>query len=98
MKSIIASSALVVLAVVQVALADNCNVGLIYCGSSLLGKGNYQPQIDQCIFDNHQSTQDNGASTLFQCAGGPNGVIQYLVNCGIGHCHDGGSGKNDTCV
>ncbi|KAJ7613086.1 hypothetical protein FB45DRAFT_1036615 [Roridomyces roridus] len=79
------------------AFADNCNVPLLYCGHSLLAKGNYQPQIDQCLFDNNHLTLDNGQSVLFGCIGGPNGVIQFLQDCGLNRCRDNGNGKNDTC-
>ncbi|KAJ7829328.1 hypothetical protein B0H13DRAFT_2435995 [Mycena leptocephala] len=59
--------------------------------------GNYQPQIDQCLFDNNHLTVDNEQSVLFGSIRGPNGVIQFLQDCGVNRCKDNGNGKNDTC-
>ncbi|KAF8214075.1 hypothetical protein K438DRAFT_1802825 [Mycena galopus ATCC 62051] len=95
MKLILLSSILAL--AVGMTAADNCNVPLRYCGHSLIAKGNYQPQIDQCLFDNNHATFDNGQSVLYGCIGGTNGVIQFLQDCGTGRCMDNGNGKNDTC-
>ncbi|KAJ7590113.1 hypothetical protein C8J56DRAFT_1048277 [Mycena floridula] len=79
-------------------VSRNCTPGLNYCGSTLNGIGNYQPQIDQCLFDNKAPSLDGGNSTLFGCIGGTNGVIQFIKDCGLGNCRDNGGGKNDTCA
>ncbi|KAI9854943.1 MAG: hypothetical protein M1813_000608 [Trichoglossum hirsutum] len=76
-------------------MAANCNPGYNYCGSSLLNKGSYQPQIDQCLYDNGQGIVDDGRKDLFFCAGGRNGVIKWLGRCT--NCVDGGTGNSDYC-
>lgn len=59
--------------------------------------GNYQPQIDQSLFDNGVTSADGGRGVLFHCVGGANGNIQYLSKCGVGNCVDAGAGVNDFC-
>ncbi|KAJ6496366.1 hypothetical protein C8R45DRAFT_985707 [Mycena sanguinolenta] len=102
MKSILLSFILAL--DVGITAADNCNVALLYCGHSLLAKGLdwihppfLFPQIDQCLFDNNHPTLDSGQSVLYGCKRGPNGVTQFLRDCGLGHPMDNGNGKNDTC-
>ncbi|KAK2757014.1 hypothetical protein FQN54_004983 [Arachnomyces sp. PD_36] len=78
------------------AIADNCVPGLFYCGSTLVGKGNYQGQIDQAIHDAGQPEIDNGANDLFYCVGGDSGVIDWQRLCTSG-CIDAGAGNSDHC-
>jgi hypothetical protein len=58
--------------------------------------GNYQPQIDQAIFDASQQEIDNGKEDLFFCDGGDNGIINWTTRCS-GGCVDAGPGNSDHC-
>lgn len=58
--------------------------------------GNYQPQIDQAIFDAGQQEIDNGKEDLFFCDGGDNGIINWTTRCS-GGCVDAGPGNSDHC-
>ncbi|KAI0970810.1 hypothetical protein F4678DRAFT_479698 [Xylaria arbuscula] len=79
------------------AVADNCKPGINYCGHSLLKKGNYQAQIDQCLYDNNQNEPDYGHDDLFHCVGGSNGVIAFIQNCGNG-CQEADTNQSDFCL
>jgi uncharacterized protein (DUF2147 family) len=56
--------------------------------------------VDQ-IMDAIEEAQSNPAhmlDTLFFCAGGPNGDIRVIKDCGNSLCADAGPGKSDMCV
>ncbi|KAL6901480.1 hypothetical protein GGI43DRAFT_403139 [Trichoderma evansii] len=79
------------------AAANNCKVNLDYCGATLLRVGNYGEQIRGALQASGQPT--DGAHierSLFFCAGGPNGEIEFLSFCG-NRCVDGGAGHDDYC-
>ncbi|KAI9779632.1 MAG: hypothetical protein M1839_007297 [Geoglossum umbratile] len=79
------------------AMARNCIPWLTYCGTTLLEIGdNYQPQIDQCLFDNEQPLINDGKQDLFMCMGGRNGVLKWIGHC-QNSCVDGGQGDSDHC-
>ncbi|KAI9903453.1 hypothetical protein N3K66_002805 [Trichothecium roseum] len=76
--------------------ADSCNKGGVYCGQSLLNKGNYRDHITETLraagVPDDESHIING---LFDCLGG--GDIRYRDYCG-GGCGGVGSEDPDYCV
>ncbi|POR34511.1 Uncharacterized protein TPAR_05280 [Tolypocladium paradoxum] len=85
--------------IIPFATADNCRDGYIYCGSSLLKKGNYLGMIKDKL--NAQPNlllrippYDN---SLWKCVGSE-GDIQYITWCGSHGCFDAGWNKNDYCI
>ncbi|KAF3017070.1 hypothetical protein E8E14_006212 [Neopestalotiopsis sp. 37M] len=78
-------------------MARNCTPGLNYCGSTLLDIGDYQPQIDQALADAGEGNDNHARDYLFHCAGGDNGVIEFLQRCEHG-CKDAGGGVSDRCL
>ncbi|KAI9645358.1 hypothetical protein NHQ30_006095 [Ciborinia camelliae] len=77
-------------------LARNCTPGLAYCGKDLLGIGDYQGRIDQCLADAGQPEADGGADDLFYCPGGSDGIIKFIKYCDNG-CTPQGTGLDDYC-
>ncbi|KZV78112.1 hypothetical protein EXIGLDRAFT_561438, partial [Exidia glandulosa HHB12029] len=64
-------------------LADSCNRGGVYCGVSLLRKGNYHDHIVQVLQDNRQPTDDQHIqNSIFDCLDG--GDIRYRGFCANG--------------
>ena len=60
--------------------------------------GDYQPQIDQCTWDNGYDIGTYTGVWLFSCGGGPNGVITFNDTCGYNRgCINAGEGNNDYC-
>ncbi|OAA42281.1 hypothetical protein NOR_05130 [Metarhizium rileyi] len=81
---------------VPLAVADNCQNGLLYCGYNLLKRGNYYTQINEALLSNGQPTDSNHINySFFRCLGGSNGAIEFLNYCP--DCHDGGSDHSDKC-
>ncbi|KAL7948585.1 hypothetical protein V8C42DRAFT_342607 [Trichoderma barbatum] len=79
------------------AMARNCKKNLDYCGATLLDIGDYYAQIVSALAAAGKPTDDNWRrKSLFYCAGGPNGEIQFLQFCGE-RCIDAGQGKSDRC-
>jgi hypothetical protein len=58
--------------------------------------GNYQPQIDQALADAHAGETNGGRDDLFFCAGGTNGVIDFIQFCNNG-CVTKPTGVSDVC-
>lgn len=58
--------------------------------------GDYQPQIDQCLYDNGVGNAGAGEDDLFGCYGGPNGVVEYVQHCDHG-CVEAAHGVSDYC-
>ncbi|EHK20907.1 uncharacterized protein TRIVIDRAFT_139640, partial [Trichoderma virens Gv29-8] len=82
---------------VPFATARNCKKNLDYCGSTLLDIGNYEGQIISALGSAGKPTDNNWRrKSLFYCAGGPNGEIQWTEYCGE-RCVDAGKDKSDYC-
>ena len=77
--------------------ADNCKVGLNYCGSTLLKIGNYRGQIQQAFIASGMSWRTDPDDWIFQCIGGPEGLIKVAQDCPTG-CVDRGENQSDTCA
>ncbi|KAL7910310.1 hypothetical protein GGI35DRAFT_448435 [Trichoderma velutinum] len=96
MRFTIASVAIIA-TLVPFATARNCSKNLDYCGSVLLGIGNYYDQVVSALRAAGKPTDDNWRKkSLFYCEGGPNGEIHFLEYCGE-RCVDNGQGHSDTC-
>ncbi|KAF9462728.1 hypothetical protein BDZ94DRAFT_1298357 [Collybia nuda] len=87
------------LALARIASARSCTTGLDYCGSNLFSIGNYNDIVGQALLDNGvNGDQDN---VLFSCFGDwapGTGMIQFIRDCGVGRCEDGGPGRSDFCA
>ncbi|KAF2660302.1 hypothetical protein K491DRAFT_589482 [Lophiostoma macrostomum CBS 122681] len=71
-------------------LADSCNRGGVYCGSSLLRKGNYRNHIIQVLQQVGQPTDDaHVQDSIFDCLDGGN--IRFR-----GYCANGCGGTDST--
>ncbi|KAK4206871.1 hypothetical protein QBC37DRAFT_434300 [Rhypophila decipiens] len=96
----ITAVAIAVLATVAPALvaADNCNPAFNYCGKTLLGMGNYRPQIVEALkAAGKADTEWNITNTLFDCLPDNNkGNIRVLRVCSV-YCSDQGKGVSDKC-
>ncbi|PYI00005.1 hypothetical protein BO71DRAFT_393979 [Aspergillus ellipticus CBS 707.79] len=87
----------VVAALVPFVAANNCKTNLNYCGYNLLNIGNYGSQVNGALQAANQPTDDSHIhESLLHCNGGSNGDISFESYCS-GGCHDGGSGKSDSC-
>ncbi|KZV78016.1 hypothetical protein EXIGLDRAFT_561353, partial [Exidia glandulosa HHB12029] len=76
-------------------LADSCNRGGVYCGVSLLNKGNYHDHIVQVLQANGQPTDDKHIDdSIFDCLDG--GEIRYRGFCANG-CGGTDSEDPDFC-
>ncbi|PPQ83531.1 hypothetical protein CVT26_004299 [Gymnopilus dilepis] len=103
MKSFTFATAILFAAIASVVKADNCTPGLVYCGHSLISKGNYRAQLDQVYQDVKGITVtstdgDVWNGDLFSCDGGRSGTVTWLQSCANGVCDDNGNGKSDTCA
>ncbi|KAJ1323056.1 hypothetical protein MN608_11910 [Microdochium nivale] len=77
------------------AAAASCNRGGVYCGSSLLRKGNYRDHIIETLQANGQSTNEaHIQNSKFDCIGG--GDIVYRQYCANG-CGGTDSEDPDYC-
>ncbi|KAI0193879.1 hypothetical protein F4808DRAFT_464641 [Astrocystis sublimbata] len=76
-------------------LADSCNRGGVYCGSSLLRKGNYRDHIVETLTDEGVSTDEmHVQNALFNCL--DDGDIMYTAYC-IAGCGGTDSEDPDYC-
>ncbi|KAF8139569.1 hypothetical protein K438DRAFT_1637272 [Mycena galopus ATCC 62051] len=77
--------------------ADNsCNAGGVYCGVSLLNKGNYQDHIVQVLEAAGQPTDEAHIDySLFDCLSGGN--IRFIEYCSSG-CGGTTSKQDDYCL
>ncbi|KAK6224174.1 hypothetical protein LQW54_000323 [Pestalotiopsis sp. IQ-011] len=86
----------VIFAAASAVVADSCNRGGVYCGSSLLRKGNYREHITDTLktvgVDTDEAHVQNG---LFNCLSG--GDIQYIEYC-INGCGGTDSEDPDYCL
>ncbi|KAF9465348.1 hypothetical protein BDZ94DRAFT_1254337 [Collybia nuda] len=77
-------------------IADSCNRGGVYCGQSLLNKGNYRDHIIQVLEANGQPTDEaHIISSIFDCLDG--GEIRFRGFCSRG-CGGVGTEDPDFCV
>merc|ERR1712111_229707 len=86
-----------IVAIAPVVVAADCRKGFMYCGRTLIGLGNYIPQILEAL-DDYGCDNPSGKnidSTLFYCLGGPDGDIKVEKICKS--CQDNGHGDDDTC-
>ncbi|EMR62649.1 hypothetical protein MGN70_010943 [Eutypa lata] len=84
-----------IFATAAVVFADSCNRGGVYCGISLLNKGNYRDHIIQVLLANGQPTDEaHIQNSLFDCVS--DGNINYVQYCGNG-CGGTGSTDPDFC-
>ncbi|KAJ6474876.1 hypothetical protein C8R45DRAFT_1217260 [Mycena sanguinolenta] len=75
---------------------QSCNAGGVYCGVSLLNKGNYQDHIVQVLEANGQSTDEAHIDySLFDCLSG--GEIRFIEFCSNG-CGGTTSTADDYCL
>ncbi|EJD36522.1 hypothetical protein AURDEDRAFT_32161, partial [Auricularia subglabra TFB-10046 SS5] len=67
----------------SVVVADSCNRGGVYCGQSLLNKGNYHDHIVAVLQSvNSPTDETHVVNSLFNCLDG--GEITYQGFCGKG--------------
>ncbi|KZW00547.1 hypothetical protein EXIGLDRAFT_761631, partial [Exidia glandulosa HHB12029] len=77
-------------------VAASCNQGGVYCGQSLLNKGNYHDHIVQVLQANGQPTdQAHIINSIFDCLSG--GEIRFRGYCANG-CGGVGTEDPDFCV
>ncbi|KAJ7251968.1 hypothetical protein C8J57DRAFT_1077717 [Mycena rebaudengoi] len=75
---------------------DSCNSGGVYCGTSLLNKGNYRNHIVQVLMENSQPTDEAHIdNSLFDCISG--GEIRFISFCARG-CGGTTSKDADFCL
>ncbi|KAI1381195.1 hypothetical protein F4677DRAFT_119323 [Hypoxylon crocopeplum] len=78
--------------------ADECRNNGIYCGSALLGKGNYFANIIEELEANGQSTDQNHVEqSLFVC-GDDKGAAHAHFQAFCPNGCQGGDKKNDFCI
>ncbi|KAJ1323011.1 hypothetical protein MN608_11865 [Microdochium nivale] len=78
------------------AAAASCNRGGVYCGSSLLRKGNYRDHIVETLKASNQPTDEARIqNSRFDCVGG--GDIIYREFCSKG-CGGTDSEDPDYCL
>ncbi|KAJ3490760.1 hypothetical protein NLG97_g5717 [Lecanicillium saksenae] len=76
---------------------SNCDGRFTYCGSGILNRKGYAPQVESALRAAGQPTTDEFMkSSLFKCKGDGSGTLEYLTYCG--KCNDGGSGNSDHCA
>ncbi|KAF9888036.1 hypothetical protein FE257_009300 [Aspergillus nanangensis] len=76
--------------------AKSCNKGGIYCGQSLLNKGNYENHIKEVLSSEGKPTdQTHVLNSLFNCI--ESGGITYVEYCSKG-CGGVGSTAADYCL
>ncbi|KAJ7735436.1 hypothetical protein B0H14DRAFT_2639192 [Mycena olivaceomarginata] len=62
---------------------ESCNCGGVYCGVSLLNKGNYREHIKQVLSQKHQPQDEVHINySLFNCLSG--GEIMFIEYCSRG--------------
>ncbi|KAJ7214276.1 hypothetical protein C8J57DRAFT_1096562 [Mycena rebaudengoi] len=77
-------------------VADSCNRGGVYCGQSLLNKGNYHDHIVTTLASVGQPTDDvHIINSLFDCLS--DGEIRFVGFCANG-CGGVGSDDPDFCL
>ncbi|KAJ7841533.1 hypothetical protein B0H13DRAFT_2365675 [Mycena leptocephala] len=75
---------------------DSCNAGGVYCGTSLLNKGNYHDHIVQVLIANGVSTNEAHVdNSLFDCLSG--GEIRFIRFCPNG-CGGTTTTNPDFCL
>ncbi|KAF7345074.1 hypothetical protein MVEN_01670900 [Mycena venus] len=75
---------------------DSCNAGGVYCGTSLLNKGNYRDHIISVLSQDGQPTDEvHIENSLFDCLSG--GEIRFISFCGNG-CGGTTSKAADFCL
>ncbi|KAJ7323641.1 hypothetical protein DFH08DRAFT_711762 [Mycena albidolilacea] len=75
---------------------DSCNSGGVYCGTSLLNKGNYHDHIVEVLTQNGQPTDEAHVdNSLFNCLSG--GEISFISFCGNG-CGGTTTTSPDFCL
>ncbi|KIY68660.1 hypothetical protein CYLTODRAFT_350963 [Cylindrobasidium torrendii FP15055 ss-10] len=75
--------------------ANSCNKGGVYCGQSLLNKGNYYAHIVETLRSVGQPTDDTHVRlSIFDCLS--NGDIRYRGFCSKG-CGGVGNSNADYC-
>ncbi|RYP43473.1 hypothetical protein DL770_011651 [Monosporascus sp. CRB-9-2] len=85
-----------VFATAGVVVADSCNRGGVYCGSSLLRKGNYRDHIKETLQAAGVSTDElHIQNSKFDCLSG--GDIAYREFCSNG-CGGTDSTDPDYCL
>ncbi|EJD37676.1 hypothetical protein AURDEDRAFT_49312, partial [Auricularia subglabra TFB-10046 SS5] len=81
--------------VATLVVADSCNRGGVYCGQSLLKKGNYHDHIVAVLTSVGQPTDETHVvNSLFNCLSG--GEITYQGFCANG-CGGVNSKNPDFC-
>ncbi|KZV81108.1 hypothetical protein EXIGLDRAFT_844332 [Exidia glandulosa HHB12029] len=66
-------------------LADSCNRGGVYCGQSLLNKGNYRNHIIQVLQANGQPTDElHIIDSIFDCLSGGEISLRGFCSKGCG--------------
>ncbi|KAG5459444.1 MAG: hypothetical protein BJ554DRAFT_153 [Olpidium bornovanus] len=86
----------VILASVTAVVADSCNRGGVYCGSSLLRKGNYRAHIIETLLAVGVTADEKHIqNSKFDCLSG--GDIVYREYCAAG-CGGTASTDPDYCL
>ncbi|KAF9891439.1 hypothetical protein FE257_003905 [Aspergillus nanangensis] len=89
-------SIIAILAGVLSVSAKSCKKGGIYCGQSLLNRGNYENHIKEVLASQGKPTDHaHVLNSLFNCI--ENGAITYQVYCSKG-CGGVGSTDADYCL
>lgn len=91
------SSTITVVAALAITIAaKSCHSGGMYCGQSLLNRGNYENHIIQVLeAEGQQTTETYIDNSLFSCGSG--GDITYVQYCDNG-CNGVGSDDADACL
>ncbi|KIY68657.1 hypothetical protein CYLTODRAFT_350996 [Cylindrobasidium torrendii FP15055 ss-10] len=80
----------------EVAIAKSCKRGGVYCGQSLLNRGNYWDHIVETLQASGQPTDDaHVRASIFDCLS--DGDIRYRGYCSRG-CGGVGSDDADYCL
>ncbi|KAJ6537508.1 hypothetical protein DFH09DRAFT_992044 [Mycena vulgaris] len=78
------------------AAQQSCNAGGVYCGTSLLNKGNYHDHIVQVLTADGQPTDETHiVNSLFDCLSG--GEIRFISFCANG-CGGTTTTNPDFCL
>ncbi|RAH53034.1 hypothetical protein BO85DRAFT_523869 [Aspergillus piperis CBS 112811] len=91
------STVLLTLGAASGAFAYGCTEGLIYCGTSLIKKGDYYEDIVASLERSDQpTTSDFILYSRFICTADEDFLV-WVDKCADGACKDNGSGHDDTC-
>ncbi|KAF2792384.1 hypothetical protein K505DRAFT_362954 [Melanomma pulvis-pyrius CBS 109.77] len=81
-----------------VVVANNCADNFVWCGSDLLGTGDYRGYIqNKLIGAGVEASEFNIQNSAWKCLNDGQGNADYITIC-THLCQYGGAGQNDYCL